>query len=417
MKRVSCAEGTFVVDGNQVRYELPLSYVKIHHYEEYSEAVPYVDFAVPFTFEQDHKDGVFRIFFEIDPGHVPLEKFRLAPELIAILPQLILIGQYYEHQQQEYTFWQPINWVVSSEGQVKMLFRGVDGLFPQREQTPIFDLVKHLLFYLLSSLTIGEIVRLGKDVWTQLHPNYASLGKKIVRATTWEELVAIDFSPVEEIAEVVPVKPEPKQNVFPGKLSRKFSFQPKWLAIGLGVLALVTPYLLPEKQNVKQAKPKSQPVVYEQPAAFIAGMREAALGNYDAATKQFQAVPYAKLAPENRRVVLYTYIKRDQWQQAVDLDPVTATEIIVDNAESNDQLKKLLNVKGDSPVLRFEQAAIQGKLKEVLALQSKVPLTERRGKIIVRAYLFANQKEKALAFAEGTGNEAIIAYTKKQIGD
>jgi hypothetical protein len=356
---------------------------------------------------------VFRVFFEIDPGHVPLEKFRLAPELIAILPQLILIGQYFEQQQLLYTLWQPINWVVSSEGQVKALFRGVDGLFPEREATPIFDLVKQLMFYLLSSLSLGEIARLGNDVWTQLHPSYASLGKKIVRASSWVELEAIDFSPVEEITTVVEVKEEPKQKVFPGKSSRKISFQPKWIAIGLGVLALLTPYLLPEKQNVKQAKSKT--IVYEQPAAFISGMREAALGNYKTAAKQFQSVPYTKLSPENRRVVLHTYVELDQWQEALDLDQAAA-EIIADYAEKNDQRKKLLKLKSDAPVLRFEQAAYKGKVKDVIALSSQVPLTERRGKVIVRAYLFGGQKDEALAFAEGTGNEEIIAYAKKQLG-
>ncbi|MCH5585073.1 hypothetical protein MK805_08830 [Shimazuella sp. AN120528] len=427
MKRIQCEDGTFVLDGNQVRYELPLSKVRIHSYEEYSEAVPDVDCAVPFTFESDMQEEVFRIFFEIDPGYMPLEKFRLSHNVAEVVTQLIFLGQYFERQQEVYTFYQPINIVIGPLNEVKVLFRGVHGLFPERKPDSIVESIKQLIFYLLTEDTsYGEIKRLGKEIGTKIHPAYSHIGKKILKASTWLELENIDYTNRLVIDDQVKPKKKwsltltkPRQALPPvsnqnGNSARKkkIVIQPKWIAITLGVLALLTPFLLPE-QKVNHADPV--PNQQQQTALLQNGIRFAATGKYQAAEKIFKQLNFSSLPSEDKKVVLYTYVRTEQIQKALDLDP-TYAESIVQYLEERDQLNELLSVKSSSIIIQFEQAAYNREYKKVLELYRQVPINVRRGKVIIRAYVSEGSLQEAMEFAKGTNQEKIINYAKLKTG-
>ncbi|MXQ53047.1 hypothetical protein [Shimazuella alba] len=426
MKRIQCEDGTFVLDGNQVRYELPVSKVSIHSYEEYSEAVPTVDCAVPFTFESDMQEGVFRIFFEIDPGYMPLEKFRLSSTVSDIILDLLFLGQYFERQPHIYTFYQPINIMIGPSSDVKVLFRGVHGLFPERKPDVILESVKQLIFYLLTdNVSFGEIKRMGKEVWTKIHPAYSHIGKKLSRATTWSELEHIDFTSHTPIVEQKQSKkqwsfslPKPKRDVSTpllapkGNSRKKIGFRPKWIAISLGVLALLTPYLLPD-QKINHADPVSK---QQQQADLLQnGIRLAAMGKYEEAVKMLKQLNFSALSPENKNVVLYTYVNAGQIQKALDLDP-TYADSVVQYLVEKDQLKKLLSIKSNSVTIQFEQAAYTRKYKTVLQLYQQVPIDLRRGKVVIRAFVNQGRHQEAMEFAKNTKQEKIITYAKTKTG-
>jgi hypothetical protein len=428
MKRIQCEDGTFVLEGNQVRYELPVSKVSIHSYEEYSGAVPEVDCAVPFTFESDIQEGIFRIFFEIDPGYMPLEKFRLSNTVPNIISQLLFLGQYFERQSGVYTFYQPINIVIGPTSDVKVLFQGVRGLFPERKPDVILEAIRQLIFYLLTdNVPYGEINRLGKEAWTKVHPAYAHIGKKIARVTTWSELENIDFTSQMAIVEQTKPKKQwsfflskPKRDVsfsLPAltgnnKKNKKLVFHPKWIAISFGVLALLTPYLLPE-QKVNHADPVSK---QQQQADLLQnGIRLAASGKYEEAEKVLKQLDFSALSPEDKKIVLYTYVHAGQIQKALDLDP-TYAESVVQYLAEKDQLKRLLSIKSNSTIIQFEQAAYKKEYKTVLQLYEQVPIDLRRGKVIIRAYVNEGRLQEAMNFAKRTKQEKIINYAKIKTG-
>lgn len=424
MKRIQCEDGTFILDGNQVRYELPVSKVSIHSYDEYSEAVPEVDCAVPFTFESDRNEGVFRIFFEVDPGYMPLEKYRLSSTVSDIITQLLFLGQYFERQPQVYTFYQPINIVIGPTSDVKVLFQGVQGLFPVRKPDSIIEAVKQLIFYLLTeNVSYGEIKRLGKEVWTRIHPAYAHIGKKIARARTWSELVNINFTSQMALVEKTYPKKQwsftlskQKQDLSPAlpvpkgdsKKKNKVKFHPKWIAISFGVLALVTPYFLPE-QKVNHADPV--PKKQQQADLLQNGIQLAAMGKYEEAVKLLDQLNFPNLSPEDKKIVLYTYVQTDQIQKALDLDS-TYAESVVQYLVEKDQLKQVLSLKSNSISIQFEQAAYKKEYKTVLQLYGKIPIDVRRGKAVVRAYVNEGRLQEAMNFAKDTDQEKIIEYAK-----
>lgn len=428
MKRIQCEDGTFILDGNQVRYELPVSKVSIHSYEEYSEAVPEVDCAVPFTFESDMTEGVFRIFFEVDPGYMPLEKYRLSSTVSDIITQLLFLGQYFERQPQVYTLYQPINIVIGPTSDVKVLFQGVQGLFPVRKPDSIVEAVKQLIFYLLTeNVSYGEVKRLGKEVWTKVHPAYAHIGKKIARSRTWSELENINFTNQVAVVEQTYSKkqwsfplPKLKRDASPAlpvpngnsKKKTKVKFHPKWIAISFGVLALATPYLLPE-QKVNHA----DPVPKQQQRADLLqnGIQLAAMGKYEEAVKFLNQLDFSTLSPKDKKIVLYTYVQTDQIQKALDLDP-TYAESVIQYLVDKDQLKKVLSFKSNSVTIQFEQAAYKKEYKTVLQLYEKVPIDVRRGKAIVRAYVSEDRPQEAMNFAKGTNQGKIIEYAKAKAG-
>jgi hypothetical protein len=428
MKRIQCEDGTFVLDGNQVRYELPVSKVSIHSYEEYSEAVPTVDCAVPFTFESDMQEGVFRIFFEIDPGYMPLEKFRLSSTVSDIILDLLFLGQYFERQPHIYTFYQPINIMIGPSSDVRVLFRGVHGLFPERKPDVILEAVKQLIFYLLTDkVSFGEIKRMGKEVWTKIHPAYSHIGKKLSRATTWSELEHIDFTSHTPIMEQKQSKkpwsfflPKPKRDLSTAlpapkgnsKKKKKIGIHPKWIAISLGVLALLTPYLLPD-QKVNHADPV--PKQQQQTDLLQNGIRLAAMGKYEEAVKMLKQLNFSALSPEDKNIVLYTYVHAGQIQKALDLDPNYA-DSVVQYLEDRDRLKEILSIKSNSILIQFEQAAYKGEYVSVLQLYQHVPIDLRRGKVVIRAYVNKGRHQEAMDFAKNTKQEKIIAYAKMKTG-
>lgn len=416
MKYIQCQSGTYVFDGNQVRYELPLSKVHIHTYEEYSKATPIIPYAVPFTFESDFSSDLFRIYFEPDFDYVPLEQLRretMSFPLNQVISELIFLGKYFAEQSQVYTIYEPINLFVGPSGEVKVLFRGVHGLFIDEEAISPFEGTKLLLLYLLSTASFGEIKVAGMEAWTKLHPSCASIGKKVLRATTWLELEAISFEQIDVPAMKEKGTSSHKQRKEPSR--KKGWLSPKWIAISLGILAIATPFLLPSKKSINYADPAPIQTEKQQSPALIIGLRYAAVEKYQAAANEFKHVNFQLLSKEDKNVVLFTYLHTGQAQKALDLDPGFAENIVL-YKEQIGRMGDLLSLKSDTPIIRFEQAVLLGNRQTLIQLQSLVPISIRRGKIIIRAMISQGQSSEVMPFAQKTGNQELITYARQKLG-
>ncbi len=413
MKYIQCQTGTFVFEGNQIRYDLPLSKVHIHTYEEYREVTPIIPYAVPFTFESDVAADLFRIYFELEPGYIPFEQLRrqgMSVPLHHVISQLLLLGKYFVEQSQVYTIYEPVNLFVGPAGEVKALFRGVNGLFTTGSSTAPLEGIKQLILYLFSTASFGEIKAAGAEAWTKLPSAYANVGKKVIRASTWADLEEIDFGKID----VLPTS-EKKPLSLEEKKPKGFRIQPKWIAISLGLLAIATPFLLPSEKSVDYAEPVTVQSKKPQPPELVNGFRYAAIEKYTAAAQEFAHVDFKALSKADQKVVLYTYLRTEQIQKALELDPNFAENVIQYKIEIN-QRKDILAINSDLPIIRFEQAAYRGDDSVMLSLHKQVPITDRRGRMIIRALIRQKRSAEVVPFAEGTKQADLVTYAKQRLG-
>lgn len=152
--------------------------------------------------------------------------------------------------------------------------------------------------------------------------------------------------------------------------------------------------LLKEKQLQLPSLAKNEIVIEKD---FATGLRLAALGKYDEAVANFEKLNFNKLTDSDKEIVLHAYLKADQAQRALDLEP-SFDETIINEYLKNGQLEKLRELKTNSKNIAFEIAVLDNDYEKIIDLKDEVKKDARRASAIANAYYQLGLKEEAVQF-------------------
>lgn len=162
LKRIGFHQGTFVFDQNEVRYELPGQGVYINSLKELSHLENSTSYAFPFESDFTVDKQNFIMYFQVPDDYIPFETLRQVKwmDSMKIARNLIRLGRFFAHEENLITILDPLNVLVHpQEGDVKVLYRGLQGLMPGNQPSENLNSIKNLLMLLFSSATMMEIKR------------------------------------------------------------------------------------------------------------------------------------------------------------------------------------------------------------------------------------------------------------------
>lgn len=402
MKKISFNHGTLGFDQNHAYFELPRSQIYLNSVEEIQRIHELKQIAFPCTVEL--KEEQLEMNFVIEKGFIPflmMRKGNMDSRLHAA-EFLIKLGYFFFNQQEMFTIFDPLNFFVNANGEIKVLYRGIKGLMPAEgyENEPILDQVKRMLLLLFSGARYDELRIHGLSfAKSKTKAGEKRIVFRILQAENFQSLLdEIQVERQERQKEEKELKTEPEATSTNKRFwIQRFSLMDwkKKIIIGSSVwlLSLVVSFILGTSRT------PTPPPSSEVTPAFLEGLRKAALQEFDEASTAFQKVDYKKLSKTDQRIVLLSYLFSGQAQLALRLDPAFVEDVanyysIVDKPE------ELLKIKSNHPSIRFEQEYAKKNYPAVIQLQSQVTLDQRRRKAVLTAYLAQGQVDKAELFAK-----------------
>ena len=159
MKKISFNHGTLGFERNLAYFELPRSHIYLNSVEEIQRIHDLEQIAFPCTVEL--KEEQLEMKFVIEKGFIPflmIKKANMESKLNAA-EFLVKLGYFFFNQQEMFTIFDPLNFFVNDEGEIKVLYRGIKGLMPADgyEDEPILDQVKRMLLLLFSGARYDEL--------------------------------------------------------------------------------------------------------------------------------------------------------------------------------------------------------------------------------------------------------------------
>lgn len=402
MKKISFNQGTLGFDQNHAYYELPRSQVYLNSVEEIGQIRELKQIAFPCTLTLNEEQ--LEMKFTIEKDYVPLLMFRKSTmdQKLNAAEFLIKIGYFFMNQKELITVFDPLNFFVNTNGEMKILYRGIKGLMPAEgyQDESILDQVKRLLLLLFTSARYDELRIHGLSfAKTKTKAGEKRIVLMILKAEGFPELLgAIQEERRKRQKEEKTVKLEPEEPPF-----KKWSLIQKFTSLdgkkrilisaGIWVFSLVIAFVL--GRSFAPAPPPS----YDVTPDFLEGLRQAALQEFDEASKAFKKIDFNQLSKTDQRIVLLSYLFSGQAQTALRLDP-NFGEDVANYYSIVDKPEELLKIQSKHPSIRFEQEYAKKNYQAVIQLQNRVTLDKRRRKAIVTAYLELGQVDQAERFVK-----------------
>lgn len=463
LKKFSFNEGTLSFDNNIVTYEIPLNRTNINSIEEI-QFIREIPFMFPITnLELTQNKMFFLMEIEVEKGFIPLGAFKSNStdvEKYIVIERLCAIGKELKNLEKLVTVLDDINILVNSKQEVKLLYRGVQGLMPSSSyEEDIETQVKRAALFILTGAKFDEIrvngleAGLGKSSQERY-----KLVSKIAQAKTLDNILILleDLNgenepivekPTKKIFSKIPViqkdaeekvkkaeKRKKEKNVKvavknePPKQKKKikereresqgefvednkisFANQSKLKLIGGSLVGLfliiivISLFSKGEPTNTTLAKSEKDEDI------LIEGLQYAAIQNYEDASVNFgkMKTSFNEFNEDTQRAILFSYLMAGKYQEAIDEEPKFSYSVI-NYLISKEKLENVKNIDSKEPVIMFEKASINKDFNAVLEYKDDVKLDGRRESLVVDAYIGLNEFDKAMEFAKSKGNTDLI---------
>lgn len=395
MKKISFNHGTIGFQKNQAYFELPRSEIYLNSVDEIQEIHRVEKFAFPCSLKL--KEDHLLMTFQIEQGFVPFLQLRKESTSLQLdaSEYVIGLGYFFTRQKKLVTLFEPNNLFINEKGKLKILYRGVRGLMPAEgfDAEPILDQVKRLLLLLFTSARFDELRIHGLEfAKTKTKAGQKRIVQRILQAEEFRDLLtAIKAERVDRETEEEDKEPSKV------KVSHRPSFlkNQKVLLVGVGVAWIFTfiiAYVLGASQTTSvEDGPEIDP-------KFLKGLKYASLQQFEEAAKEFDTLEFQKFGKTDQHIMLLTYLYSGQPQKVLTLDPSFA-EAIAHYYSQVDKPEELAKIKSKHPAILFEQAYSKKNYQQLIQLQNKVTLDQRRRKIVLQAYLQMGNVDQAKQFA------------------
>lgn len=403
MKKISFNHGTIGFQKNQAYFELPRSEIYLNSVDEIQAIHRIEKFAFPCSLEL--KEDHLLMTFQIEQGFVPFLQLRKESSALQLdaSEYVIGLGYFFSRQKELVTLFEPNNLFINDKGELKILYRGVNGLMPAEgfEAEPILDQVKRLLLLLFTSARFDELRIHGLEfAKTKTKAGQKRIVQRILQAKEFRDLLtAIKTEREERETE----KEEREQTTLNVSNRRPFFQNQKVWLVGIGVawvFSLVIAYVLGMGQKTPvDAGPEIDP-------KFLAGLKYASLQRFEEASKEFAALEFKKFGKIDKQIILLSYLYAGQPQKVLTLDPSFAEAVAHYYSQVN-KPEELTKIKSKHPAILFEQAYAKKNYQQLIQLQKQVTLDQRRRKIVLQAYLQLGNVDQAKLFAKKFNDPAL----------
>lgn len=140
---------------------------------------------------------------------------------------------------------------------------------------------------------------------------------------------------------------------------------------------------------------------------FYEGLLKTSIQKYAEASEKFDMIPkeeLAELEESERLSVFYAYLKDEQYDKALEVEPDGA-ESVVSYLIKREKLDTVKTVKSELPAIAYEKAVFSDDYEKVIELKEQVKDTTKRQEDVVKALAMTGDFEPAVEYVKKKGLE------------
>jgi ethanolamine utilization microcompartment shell protein EutS len=396
VKKILMGDGTLVLDGDDVSYEL-ITDVTFEELEKIRD-LP----GVGFRFDPVRSDDETKLImkFDMEEGFMIYDRVRLdlnpsSKLRVEIAKRMCLIGEHFQMHQDQVTLFHPLNFFVhQDDGTVLVLYRGIKGMPASGyEDEPIVEHVKRLILLLFTTARFEELLLNGNG-YANRRPleEYRHIVRCLAQAKSLDDVKKCLEEEERRLKEEEEKKlAEAEQEKKKKPLIQQLTNKQKMIAIGgLAVLVIVSTITF----TVANADSGQ-----ELPNGYIQGLRAASVGDYSVATQSFDRLNFNSLSKQDKEVVLQVYVEANQVNKAKQLagsDP-ELRQVVEEAVQNNNSGPEIPN--GYIQGLRAASVGDYSVATQSLDRLDFNSLSKQDKEVVLQIYVEANQVNKAKQLA------------------